>query len=163
MSQYLSLGPHAKVPCIMPKRLVHSDEAVSHELYCCLRWLCLTSLLHHCSSATCLRDFFSMQTMILFVVNGHNTNPWLVKQGEQSLLIPQQCALSGIVLLLSQTYPRPHADETGAMRRAAAWGELRSHRPRRASVAGALAQGCAMVRIPQLQAQPMAQQASASL
>ena len=30
---------------------------------------------------------FPLQTMILFVVNGHNTNPWLGKQGEQSPLI----------------------------------------------------------------------------
>ena len=72
---------------------------------------------------------FPLQTMILFVVNGHNTNPWLGKQGEHSRLILQQCALSNIILLLFRTYPRLPADETGAMHRAAAWGELRPHCP----------------------------------
>ncbi len=63
------------------------------------------SMLQHCSSAGCLRDFFPLQTMILFVVNGHNTNPWLGKQGERSRLTLQQCSLPDIILLLSRTYP----------------------------------------------------------
>ena len=124
MSQYLPLIPHAKIPCIMPKRLVHSHKAGTHELYLFLGSLCSMTLLRHCSSASCLRGFFLLQTMILFVVNGHNTNPWLGKQGEHSRLILQQCALPDIILLLSQTYPRLPADETDAVHRAAAWGEL---------------------------------------
>ena len=47
------------------------------------------SMLQCCSSAICLREIFPLQTMILFVVNGHNTNPWLGKQGKHSRLILQ--------------------------------------------------------------------------
>ena len=48
------------------------------------------SLLQHCSSRKMPERIFSLQTMILFVVNGHNTNPWLGKQGEHSRPILQQ-------------------------------------------------------------------------
>ena len=42
--------------------------------------------------------------MILFVVNGHNTNPWLGKQGEHSPLILQPCHC----LVVSCCIPRPY-------------------------------------------------------